>query len=167
MQNDHNTIFLNWLDLHKGLIYKVARAFTRSTDDREDLFQEILLQLWISVPRFRQEAKDATWIYRVAFNTAVVWNRKDKKHKKLKSVTWIEPPANPGADENTEQIENLYRAIRQLEPLDASLVLMSLEGLSYDQMADVLGITQNHVGVKLNRAKKVLAEKMKGLSDEF
>jgi RNA polymerase sigma-70 factor (ECF subfamily) len=167
LSNERETIFIRWLDEHKGLIYKIARAFTHSAEHLEDLFQDILLQLWISLPNFQQNAKESTWIYRVAFNTAVIWDRKQKKHKKLKSVTLNAQPANEKTDKNSELIEQLYTAIRQLSKLDTSLILMSLDGLSYKQMADVSGITESNVGVKVNRAKKQLAEKMKGVADEL
>ena len=92
---------------------------------------------------------------------------KAKKHNKLKSITFSTHQANDKSDENNELIEQLYTAIRQLSKLDASLVLMTLDGLSYKQMAEVSGITESNVGVKLNRAKKQLAEKMKGVADEL
>jgi RNA polymerase sigma-70 factor (ECF subfamily) len=146
----------------------VARAFAADMSTQEDLIQDMMLQLWISVPNFNGQAQESTWIYRVAFNTAMVWNRKRKKHKKLQSVTLIENQvASSENPENRELIEHLYTAIRQLPKLDASLILMSLDGLSYKQMADISGITESHVGVKLNRAKKQLAQTMKGLNDEF
>jgi RNA polymerase sigma-70 factor (ECF subfamily) len=161
-------IFIRWAQSYKGLFLKVARAFAAETSAQEDLIQDIMLQLWISVPNFKKQAQESTWVYRVAFNTAVVWDRKRKKYKKLKSVTLIEKqtPA-PENSQNRELIEQLYTAIRQLPKLDASLILMSLDGLSYKQMADVSGMTESNVGVKLNRAKKHLAQKMKGLNDEF
>lgn len=166
MPTEQEIRFIQWLDEYKGLIYKIARAFTHSTDQLEDLFQDILLQLWISVPNFKQDAAESTWIYRVAFNTALVWDRNRKKHKKLQSVTLKIQPS-PDSTDRHEQIDQLYAAIRKLPKLDASLVLMSLDGLSYREMADISGMTENHVGVKLNRAKKQLAEIMKGLADEF
>ncbi len=155
------------MDEHKGLVYKIARAFTNSADQRDDLFQDILLQMWISIPNFKQNAKESTWIYRVAFNTAVVWDRKQKKHKKLKSVIFTSRPSEKEEAKNNQQIEQLYNAIHQLAKLDASLILMSLDGLSYRQMSEISGITESNVGVKLNRAKKLLAEKLKGLADEL
>ena len=162
-------IFKRWVQTYKGIFVKVARAFATGTSDQEDLIQEILLQLWISIPSFKREAKESTWIYRVAFNTAIVWDRKRKKHKKLKSVAFIESEVSVSDNStgNDELIEQLYTAIRQLPKLDASLILMSLEGLSYQEMAETLGTTESNVGVKLNRAKKQLSEKMKGLSDEL
>jgi RNA polymerase sigma-70 factor (ECF subfamily) len=166
LTSEQKTIFIQWLNAYKGLIYKVARAFTHSVDEMEDLFQDILLQLWISVPNFKQTAKESTWIYRVAFNTAVVWDRKRKKHNKLKSVL-LAQPVTDSPNDNHQQIEELYAAIRQLDKLDASLVLMSLDGLAYKQIAEVLGLTESNVGVKLNRAKKRLGELLKGTADEF
>ena len=161
-------IFIRWVQAYKGLFLKVARAFAADTATQEDLIQEMMLQLWISVSSFNGQAKESTWVYRVAFNTAMVWARQRKKHKKLRSVTLVENQA-PFCDDpqNRELIEQLYAAIRQLPKVDASLILMSLEGLSYQEMAETLGITESNVGVKLNRAKKQLAQTMKGLSDEL
>ena len=161
-------IFIRWAQEYKGLFLKVARAFAADTSAQEDLIQDMMLQLWISVPNFNGQAQESTWVYRVAFNTAMVWNRQRKKHKKLQSVTLIENQLTTYDDlKNRELIEQLYAAIRQLPKLDASLILMSLDGLSYKQMADVSGMSESNVGVKLNRAKKQLAQKMKGLSYEF
>jgi RNA polymerase sigma-70 factor (ECF subfamily) len=168
LPTEQENIFIQWLDDYKGLIYKIARAFTHSSDELEDLFQDILLQLWISVPNFKQESKESTWIYRVSFNTAVVWDRKRKKHKKLKSVNLSDSMIGESPpDAKTEQIEELYDAIRQLPKLDASLILMSLDKLSYKEMSEITGMSESNVGVKLNRAKKQLAEKLKGLADEL
>ena len=168
MKTEQETIFVRWAQDYKGLFLKVARAFAADISAQEDLIQEMMLQLWISVPTFNGQAQASTWVYRVAFNTAMVWNRQRRKHKKLQSVTLVENqiPASDNS-ENGELIEQLYTAIRQLPKLDASLILMSLDGLNYQKMADISGMTESNVGVKLNRAKKQLAQKMKGLSNEF
>ena len=169
MTVEKEDIFIRWAQSYKGLFLKVARAFSAETSAQEDLIQDIMLQLWISVPNFKEQAQESTWVYRVAFNTAVVWDRKRKKHRKLKSVTLVENTLSASDDSagNNELIEQLYTAIRQLPKLDASLVLMSLDGLSYKEMSAVSGMTESNVGVKLNRAKKQLAQKMKGLNDEL
>jgi RNA polymerase sigma-70 factor (ECF subfamily) len=156
-----------------GLMWKVVRAFASTQQDQEDLLQEILLQLWSSLPAFRGEAKESTWIYRVSFNTALVW-RRDEKRRRLKHETFLQLNISPEAvsyphekSPDDEMVEMLYTAIRQLPKLDASLALMHLDGLSYREMSDVLGISENHVGVKLNRIRKQLAEGLKGVVHEL
>ncbi|HUI08350.1 MAG TPA: sigma-70 family RNA polymerase sigma factor [Verrucomicrobiae bacterium] len=165
-------LFSAWLSEHVGLVFKVARAFAPADADRRDLIQDILLQLWCSLPRFEGRAKVSTWIYRVAFNTALAWRRKETKHR-APQIPLIEVEELPGAEEDTarrldqEQIvAHLYSAIHQLPKVDAALVLLYLDDLSYREMAEVLGISENHVGVKLNRARKALAELMKEVTYE-
>ena len=166
-------IFKQWLAQHKNLMLKIVRAYADLPSDQDDLFQEILLQLWISIPNFQQQAKETTWIYRVALNTALVWKRREirkrkhQKHKiKLIEIELKKPtPNHSGPDQQV--LDQLYGAIRKLSKIDGSLVLMCLDGLSYQDMADVLGISKNHVGVKLNRAKKELAKLLEGLIDDF
>jgi RNA polymerase sigma-70 factor (ECF subfamily) len=170
---EQETIFRRWLEVHLGLMLKVVRGCTAMTQDQEDLFQEVLLQLWSSIPNFRSEAKETTWIYRVAFNTALAWRRSERRRREgnerfLKFD--ISPRMQPSHLESLpeqEIVERLYAAIRQLPKVDASLALMHLDGLSYQEMADVLGISENYIGVKLNRIRKQLAEQLKGGSDEL
>lgn len=171
---EQKTLFCRWLNDHAGLVMKVVRAFTVTSQDAEDLMQEILLQLWSSAPVFRGEAKETTWIYRVAFNTALVWQRQEKRRRVKHEAFWnfsLSPnpaPRNPsGNSSDQERVEMLYAAIRQLPKLDASLALMHLDGLSYREMSDVLGISENHVGVKLNRIRKQLSEQLKGADHEL
>ena len=165
--------FRRWLADYVGLMWKVVRAFTETQADQEDLLQEISLQLWSSLPAFRGEAKESTWIYRVAFNTALVWKRDEKrrcaKHENFLelNVPLDESPHQPGQAHADEMVQMLYAAIRQLPKLDASLALMHLDGVSYREMSEVLGITESNVGVKLNRIRKQLAEDLKGAANEL
>ena len=158
-------VFQRWLEQHTGLVFKVARAFVASEADRDDLVQEILLQLWRSLPRFEGKAKESTWIYRVALHTALAWHRSEKKHRvernPLSVIEELPAPHDPIARERDELVENLYAAIRRLPKVDAALVLLYLDDLSYREMAEVLGISETNVGVKLNRVRKTLAELMK------
>ncbi|MBE0540695.1 MAG: RNA polymerase sigma factor [Verrucomicrobia bacterium] len=171
--SEQELLFRRWLADHAGLMWKVVRAFTATPEDAEDLFQEIALQLWMSLPAFRGEAKESTWIYRVAFNTALVWKRVEKR-RRAKHEKFLELNGAPGvfAEHSTptrdeELVQQLYTAIRQLPKLDASLALMHLDSLSYREMSEVLGITESNVGVKLNRLRKQLAEMLKGAGDEL
>jgi len=169
---ERETLFKQWLDEYKGLMLKVVRAYSPTRDDQEDLFQEILIQLWKSIPNFQGNAKVSTWIYKVALNTALVWKRDEKKRcRRSKPLIDIEqtPEINDQNESALKQqiIKQLYEAIRKLPKIDSSVILMYLDGLSYREMAEVLGISENNVGVKLNRTKKQLAKLMKGLIDDF
>jgi RNA polymerase sigma-70 factor (ECF subfamily) len=159
------TVFKRWLHLHTGLVFKVARAYAPTDADRDDLVQEILLQLWRSLPRFEGHAKESTWIYRVALNTALAWRRGENKRRAtqtpLLKVEDLPEPDDSAAHEREELVTRLYDAIRRLPKVDAALLLLYLDDLSYREMAEVLGLSESHVGVKLNRARKTLAELMK------
>lgn len=167
---DQNTLFLNWLDEHGSAVLKVARAYTLTSEECQDLAQEILLQAWRSLPTFAGKSTAATWFYRVALHTAMNWHRKDKP-RRSRQKPFLEVQA-VSADESAEQaqqketVEQLYHAIQQLPKTDAALVLLYLDELSYREMAEVLGISESNVGVKLNRAKQALSELMKGESHD-
>jgi RNA polymerase sigma-70 factor (ECF subfamily) len=165
---DLETIFKQWLGEHQGLLYRVVRAYGNTAEDQDDLFQEICLQLWLSIPRFEGKAKVSTWIYRVALNTAMVWNRSEKNRRKHRDRFITVVPQQQAGDSQPSQeiIERLYEAVRKLPKVDTSVVLMHLDGLGYDEMAEVLGISGSNVGVKLNRAKKQLAQLLGGLIDD-
>ena len=136
---------------------KVARAFTDHPDDLNDLFQEILLQIWLAVPTYRGQSKPATWIYRVALNRALVWRRKEKKEReKFIPMSGISEPVSPDTEQNAG-LDQLYRAIRRLKPVERSLLLLHLDGFTYQETADVLGMTESNVGVRLSRSKRQLS----------
>jgi RNA polymerase sigma-70 factor (ECF subfamily) len=148
-------------------VFKVARAYTLAAEDCQDLAQEILLQVWRSLPQFQGRASASTWVYRVALNTALGWHRKEGR-RRARQQPLLEPEDLPvtGLDsaqqlQQREVVERLYAAIRQLPKADAALVLLYLDDLSYREMAEVVGISESNVGVKLNRAKKALGELMK------
>jgi RNA polymerase sigma-70 factor (ECF subfamily) len=160
-------LFKSWLDEHRGAVLKVARAYTFTNEDCQDLAQEILLQVWRSLPQFQGRASAATWAYRVALNTALGWKRKQRHNQsRSESILQVDELASASADSaytasQRETVERLYAAIRQLPKTDAALVLLYLDDMNYREMAEVLGISESNVGVKLNRAKKALAELMK------
>jgi len=170
---EQEAVFRRWLDEHLGLMLKVVRGCAPAPSDQDDLLQDILLQIWSSIPAFRGEAKESTWIYRVAFNTAMAWRRGERRRRErheafLKlDVSPQSQPSHVDSAPDREIVERLYAAIRQLPKVDASLALMHLDGLSYQEMAEVLGISENYVGVKLNRIRKQLAEQLKGTADEL
>jgi RNA polymerase sigma-70 factor (ECF subfamily) len=170
---EQEDVFRRWLAEHLGLILKVVRGCAAAPPDQDDLFQDICLQVWQSIPAFRGEARETTWIYRVAFNTALAWQRGERRRREGHETFLkfdVSPRTQPSHAEvlpEQEIVEHLYAAIRQLSKVDASLALMHLDGLSYSEMAEVLGISENYIGVKLNRIRKQLAEQLKGAGDEF
>jgi RNA polymerase sigma-70 factor (ECF subfamily) len=162
-----DSLFKSWLAQHEAAVLKVARAYTLTAEDSQDLVQEILLQVWRSLPQFQGRATAATWCYRVALNTALGWRRQEQRRRTrqqpILEVDELPVDRPDGAQQLVERelVDRLYAAIRQLSRIDAALVLLYLDDFSYQEMADVLGISESHVGVKLNRAKKTLAELMK------
>ncbi len=148
-----------WLKEHRGLLFKVVRAYAFTPQDQEGLFQEIATQLWRSLASFRGESSAPTWLYRVGLNTAIAWTRNERKHRNGKrslegseTVILAAAPAHP-------QVDWLYSQISQLNEIDRSLTLLLLDGFSYREMAAMLGISENHVGVKVNRIKAHLTRK--------
>jgi RNA polymerase sigma-70 factor (ECF subfamily) len=160
---EHETRFRRWLDEHMGLIFKVVRSFADGASDADDLLQEILLQVWLSLPSFRAESKETTWLYRVALNTALAWKRRESgfhsRRRPLELVADSLAPSESGS--MSEALAQLYEAIRALPPADRALMLLHFDGLSYNEMAEVIGISESNVGVRLNRIKRKLAEQLK------
>jgi len=159
-QNDQQSVFDQWLSSHKGLFYKVVRAYAFTLHDQEDLFQEIATRVWRSIPGFRGDSAVTTWIYRVALNTAITWSQVERRQREGKQSLdgsaplklWHSPTVDP-------RVEWLYEQIRQLSEVDRSLTLLLLDGFSYKEMAAMLGMTENYVGVKINRIKAHLTSK--------
>lgn len=149
-------VFRDWLDQYKGLFFKIVRTYAITAMDMDDLFQEIVIQVWRSIPVWRKDCAVSTWIYRIAINTALSWTRKEKRHRHTEDleaaqVLLMEPGA--AAD---ERLAWLYEEIHQMDVIDRSLALLLLEGFSYKEMAVIMGITESNVGVKINRIKKKL-----------
>lgn len=168
---DYESQFRRWLDEHAGLLWKVVRSFTEGPPDCDDLLQEVLLQVWLSMPAFRADSKATTWLYRVALNTALAWKRRETKHRERRdglplALEIVDRRAVPGAPPpDQEAIDRLYEAVRALAPTERALVLLYLDGLSYAEMAEVIGISESNVGVRLNRVKKLLATQLRETTD--
>jgi RNA polymerase sigma-70 factor (ECF subfamily) len=154
-------IFDVWLSQHKGIMFKIIRAYAFNEHDQEDLFQEISLQVWKSIPEFRGESKPSTWIYRVALYTATVWVRKEKTRPPTQPLADVEHALTVTNQQSDERSEWLYQQIGGLEPIDGSVCLLLLDGFSYNEMADILGISASNVGVKVHRIKQYLIQESK------
>ncbi len=177
LEEDPKAVFTRWLEEHSASVLKVARAYTLTSEDCQDLAQEILMQAWRSLPKFKGKASAATWFYRVALHTAMNWRRNDQPRRQfqkplLEVQTLVTDQTDASQDvELQELLDQLYKAIHQLPPTDVALVLLYLDDMSYREMASVLGISESNVGVRLNRAKKALArlldaEPVEGDADE-
>jgi RNA polymerase sigma-70 factor (ECF subfamily) len=134
-------------------------GYLGSPEEVEDLFQEIMTNVWNSLPSFRAESAINTWVYRIAVNTALVYRKKIKRGVELPDL----PDARQGAQQNLEQQERLaalHRAIGSLADQDRLIVTLLLEGISYKEIADITGLTVNYVGVKISRIKQTLEQLM-------
>jgi RNA polymerase sigma-70 factor, ECF subfamily len=155
-------LFLTLISQNQGIIHKVCGMYCDSVEDREDLFQEIVAQLWHSYPRFRSESKVTTWMYRVALNTAITHFKREKRRPDRGD---IEPGkfqiAQIDYDDSMEQqLKLLHRAIGNLTGVEKSIALLYLEDKKYEEIAEIVGITQNYVRVKMNRIKAKLKKMM-------
>ncbi len=144
---------------HQNIVHKICHLYGNGPEDREDLFQEILLQAWKGVGSFRGEAKFSTWLYQVGLNTAISRLRKADRRPRETSLEgpmlhYAETP-NVGGD---AEVDALYRAIGELSEVDKALVMLYLEDYDYKTIGDIVGITPNHVAVKMMRVKAKLKE---------
>lgn len=150
--------FLQIITENQGIIHKVCSIYCDSEEDRRDLFQEILVQLWKSFPSFRNESKFSTWMYRVALNTAITSFKKEKRQPDKSGIPYenLQLAVEAYDTSTEEQIRMLNVAVAQLTGIEKSIVLLFLEDKKYEEIAEITGITQNYVRVKMNRIKKKL-----------
>jgi RNA polymerase sigma-70 factor (ECF subfamily) len=151
-----NSEFVEILNSHRALIYKVCNLYCPDRDDREDLFQEIVIQVWKALPGFRRESKLSTWMYRIALNTAITHFRKSKRSLNTISLTGIDLPDIHSSDEKEESFRQLFAAIENLDRIDKSIVLLYLDEKSYEEIGEITGLSKTNVGVRLNRIKQKL-----------
>lgn len=164
MPHDLEQTFLQLVRENDARLWKICRVYAHDADARKDLYQDMLVQLWRSLPSFAGESLPGTWLYRVALNTALAQTRRNAVRRETPLDGHEELAADtPRADERLEsaqRLERLYAAIDRLSDIDKVLVTMYLDEKSYRDMADVLGISESNVGVKLHRIKKELAGRL-------
>lgn len=154
--------FLNRMDSHKGILYKVSKMYMDTHDDQQDLFQEIICQLWKSYDSFRNESQFSTWMYRVAVNTAIVFLKKEKRKVDKYEIASENVKEEEGDSQIKEnQIEHFYKAVQKLEKIDKAIIFYQLEGFSHKEIEENLGISEGNARVKLNRAKEKLKDIIK------
>jgi RNA polymerase sigma factor (sigma-70 family) len=154
--------FLNRIESHKGILYKVSKMYMDNPDDQQDLFQEIICQLWKSYDSFRNESQFSTWMYRVAVNTAIVFLKKEKRKVDKYEIASENIKEDEGDSQIKEsQIDHFYKAVQKLEKIDKAIIFYQLEGFSHKEIGENLGISEGNARVKLNRAKEKLKEIIK------
>ncbi|MDA3880052.1 MAG: RNA polymerase sigma factor [Prolixibacteraceae bacterium] len=150
--------FLNIITENQGIIHKVCGIYCDTLEDREDLFQEIVAQLWRAFPSFRSESKISTWMYRVSLNTAITHFKRDKRRPDKDNMEYNNLHVPDVAYDSTyeENLKLLHKAIEGLTGIEKSIILLYLEDKKYEEIAEIVGITQNYVRVKMNRIKAKL-----------
>lgn len=146
--------FASLLEENKGILHKVSLLYTQNPADKADLFQDICMQLWKSYKSFRSESKFSTWLYRVALNTAISQIRKKKT---LNKDEYMNLYYSSAGNEEDDRKKLLFKAITKLNTIDRALILLWLEEKSYEEIADILGISKSNVSVKLVRIKESLS----------
>lgn len=154
--------FSEKIEQNQGLIWKVCRTYTYTSADSEDLFQEIVFQLWKSHGNFKGNSKFTTWMYRVALNTAITLYRKEKKRGYSTEIEdkHLGFEDHSESQEKKERIDNLYAAIKQLSEIERALTLMYLDEIPYKEISHTLGISEVNARVKMNRIKTKLKQLM-------
>lgn len=158
---DNNLIekFLDILEKNIGTIIKISRVYTNIAQDREDLINDIALELWKSFKSFNGNSKISTWIYRVALNTSMNYKRKRKKDslffslndfKKEDILPWLIEP------DNSMESEVLYQCIDELNEMNKAIIMLYLDGNSHDEIAEITGISKSNVGTRICRIKEQL-----------
>lgn len=147
--------FLNMIDEHQNIIHKVCHIYRDTKEDQEDLFQEIVFQLWKAFPNFQEKSKVSTWMYRIALNTAIAIFRKNKVGLDFKEAI-PEKLHSSDTESISENEEQMFKAIRILNNAEKAIISLYLEDYSYREIASISGISENYVGVQINRIKRKL-----------
>lgn len=148
---------------HKGILYKICNSYCRQRDDRDDLAQEITIQLWRSFGTFDERCRFSTWMYRVALNVAISFYRRESTRTRYalsageRLLDTIDETAG-----QSEEMAILYQFIDRLDPLNKALVLLYLDGNSYQEIGEVLGISETNVATKISRLKKAMKQEFYG-----
>ncbi len=161
--------FLQLIGENKGILFKICKIYQDNAEDRNDLLQEMTLQLWLAFDSFRGESKFTSWMYRVALNTAIVFFKKQKRRPDDQPLPHDFDQAQElsAGDEKEEELALFYRAVQQLGKVEKALIYLYMEDQPYDDIAAHLGITPLNVRVRLNRVKNKLKEIIKQINYEY
>ncbi len=163
MKSNLEKQFLDLVKMHQDKIFRLCRAYLYEPNQAEDLYQEVLINIWKSLPQFKGTSAIATWVYRITVNTAISFNRKEKKNpivgQDIPEHLTSDLEAGVQAKQAEEnQMQQMHRAIAQLEPQDRVIIGLYLEDVAYKEIANIIGASTNLVGVKINRIKTKLTK---------
>lgn len=160
--NNRKAQFVSDFEKNIGIILKISRAYTKTTHDREDLINDIALELWKSYPKFNGDSKISTWFYRIALNVSMNYKRKKKPNlmffhevNQIKVSDWLDK------EEDNEQIDLLYECIDNLNEFNKAIIILYLDGNSHDEISMITGISKTNVGTRISRIKEQLKENVK------
>jgi len=154
--------FLEILSDYQGILHKVSLVYFKNKADREDNFQEIVYQLWKSYPKLKKEKSIGSWIYAVSINTSISRLKKNTRVQYNEAVPELADRSDIEGDiSNNEAFQLLINAIYNLDEVSKSIMLLYLEEKTYDEISEIIGISKSNVGVRINRAKKVLKQNLK------
>ncbi len=168
-ETEKEKMFTEVFNDNKNKIFRLCYTSLNNKDDVDDLFQEVMINVWRNLESFRNESKISTWIYRITVNTGLLYNKRFKtKSERFKNLEPVEMDENhssedPFPENQSMDLKNLHQAISKLKKQDRIIIGLFMEGMNYEEISDVVGISINYVGVKINRIKTVLARIMEGL----
>ena len=170
MENENKSeLFLSVIESHKGILYKIANSYCKDSEDRNDLVQEIIVQLWKSFENYDDRYKYSTWIYRIALNVAISFYRKENRRKEIAHpitdsvLNLAETSSTNDTDDTEKNIDLLQQFISELKELDKALMLLYLEEKSHQETAEILGISETNVATKIGRIKTTLKQKFSSI----
>ncbi|MEQ8475234.1 MAG: sigma-70 family RNA polymerase sigma factor [Fulvivirga sp.] len=150
--------FVSLIKKNESIILKICNIYCKEIEDRQDLHQDILVQLWKSFPNFDKRSKITTWMYRIALNTAVSRYRKEKKVPIKEAISERLVSDSSNDDEN---VRLLYLAIEGLNKIEKAITMLYLDGIKYKEIGEIMGLSESNVGFKINQIKSKLREKLK------
>ena len=161
-----STLFISVIDGHKGIIHKIANAYAKNAENKKDLTQEIVLQLWKAFDRYNPQFKYSTWIYKVALNVSLAYYRKENNRVRVfnplqEDIVSLAVPDDPG--EREADFHHLQQFIAELKDLDRAILLLYLEEKSQKEMAEIMGITETNISTRIGRIKSTLRQKFSQL----
>jgi RNA polymerase sigma-70 factor (ECF subfamily) len=152
--------FLDLVDANRARLVRIARAYAPG-DGWRDLYQEILLQVWTGLSRFEGRSRVSTWLYRVAVNTALTWKRRSSAAARM-TMEGVAPPERVGQADPRDPLRILEEFLATLNGVDRAILLLYLEDTSYADIAEIVGLTENNVGVRINRLKRTFIQRYIG-----
>jgi len=161
MSSQEQNEYIKLIQKHNGIIHKVIGLYVDNQEDRKDLHQEVLLQAWKSYKNFKGQSVFSTWLYRVALNTVLTFNKKNRKNEDLGKIDQMGT-----APDTEDESELLYHIIKSFGEVDRMLISLHLDGYKNNEIAEITGMTQNNINVKIHRIKAKIIEKFKTINND-